>query len=181
MGGRLLGSSTGRGSGNGLLRWPGRRDTRARRVRAVHPHVVVATVVVVTVSTVVASAIVVVVTVAAVSSLVMVSPVEVSSGVVVVVVPSSAAVAHSTAPGRRHAKRLAVQLALLTPVHTWLALAIRLRLARDVVEERLGLVVPVRRNTAQTLVVLLGLLLTSSSLVARVVLLLQSVAIDLGL
>lgn len=112
-----------------------------------------------------------------VTALVVVAPMEVPARVVVVVVPATATVAHAAStPGRGHAERFTVELALQTPVDAWLALAVRLRLARNVVEERLGLVVPVR--------VILWLLLTGARLVARVVLLLLlqsrlSSAIDL--
>lgn len=113
-----------------------------------------------------------------VTALVVVAPMEVPACVVVVVVPTTATVSHAAStPGRGHAERFTVELALQSPVDAWLALAIRLRLARNVVEERLGLVVPVR--------VILWLLLSGARLVAGVILLLLlqsglSSAIDLG-
>lgn len=171
--GRLRSPSTAGRSRHRLLRHS--RNARARRIRAVHPHVVVPAVVIVPVPATLAPAAVVVATVViilvvAIPALVVIAPVEVAARIVVVVVATSAAIAHATAaPGRRHAKRLAVQLAFLAPVDARLTLAVRLRLARNVVEERLGLVVAVLPA------VILGLLLPGARLIARVVLLLQRI------
>lgn len=84
-------------------------------------------------------------------------------------------VAHLPATASGHAKRLAIDLALVTPVGAILALrAIGGRLARNVVEERFRLVVADHgaRRTGHHFVVLL-LVLTGTGLVARIVFLIR--------
>lgn len=81
---------------------------------------------------------------------------------------------HSPSSSRRHAKRFAIDFALVAPIGAVLALgAIVGRLARDVVEERLGLVITHSHRLVFFLFVFAG-----AGFVARIVLFVRF-AVDL--